>query len=74
MKFDRNSNSSISNEERLFLGTLVKKYKDEYDKEVEMNRNKTKWDAKRKKHVPIKPTLSYVAKVVREYDILIWQI
>ena len=61
MKFDRNSNSSISNEERLLLGTLVKKYKDEYQyvKEVEMNRNKTKWYAKRKKHAPIKLTSGY---------------
>ena len=47
MKFDRNSNSSISNEDRLLLGTLVKKYKDEYQY------------VKGKKHAPIKLTSGY---------------
>ena len=65
MKFDRVS-QSFSNEERLLLGNLVKKHKDEYDDFVEQNKNKTKWDGKRKKYVQIKPKDGYVAKAVRE--------
>lgn len=34
------------------LGKLVEKFKEEYDAEVEKNKGKTKYDVKRKRHVP----------------------
>lgn len=63
--FKRAERSQYSNEEKLELGKLVEKFKEEYDAEVKKNQGKTKYDAKRKRHVPIKPTTGYVAKAVR---------
>lgn len=49
------------------LAELVAKRKEEYDAEVAANEGKTRYDSKRKKHVPIIPTGGYVAKAVREF-------
>ena len=63
----RNEKSKYSHEEKLELAELVKKCKNEYDAEVAKNKGKTKYESKRKKHVPIIPTTDYVAKAVRTY-------
>ena len=63
-KFSRNEKDKSSNEEKLALGELVKKYKEEYDAEVKRNERKTRSDRKRKKHVPIKPNTGYVANAI----------
>ena len=49
------------------LGELVEKFKEEYDAEVKRNEGKTKYDAKRKRHVSIKPSTGYVARAVRSF-------
>ena len=63
-KFSRNEKDKFSNEEKLALGELVKKYKEEYDAEVKRNERKTRSNRKRKKHVPIKPNTGYVANAI----------
>ena len=65
--FKRNEKGKYSHEEKLELAELVKKCNGEYDAEVAENKGKTKYDSKRKKHVPIMPTTGYVAKAVRTY-------
>ena len=47
----RNEKLSISNEEKRQLGELMKDFKAEYDIDVVQNNGKTKYDAKRRKHV-----------------------
>ena len=54
--FKRKNRSSYSNQEKLELAELVQEMKEEYDLEVEKNKGKTKYDYKRKRHVPIKPS------------------
>ena len=66
MRFERDK-EAYTNEERLELAELVNKYKQEYDAECEANKGKTKWDSRRKKHVPIKPKRGFVARAVREF-------
>ena len=66
-KFSRNEKLKYSNEEKLALGKLVQKYKEEYDAEVKRNEGKTRYDCKRKKYVPIKPAAGYIAKAVRSF-------
>ena len=66
-KFIRSDKKRYSNEEKLALAKLVKSCKEEYDAEVQRNQGKTKYDSKRKRHVPIKPTTGYVAKAVRMF-------
>ena len=61
-KFSRNEKHKHSNEEKLALGELVEKYKEEYNTEVKRNEEKTRYNNKRKKHVPIKPNTGYAAK------------
>ena len=53
----KGKNSLFTNEEKLELAELVSKRKEEYDAEVARNVGKFKHDSKRKKHVPIKPTV-----------------
>ena len=65
--FKRAERNKYSNEEKLELGELVEKFKKEYVAEVKRNEGKTKYDAKRKRHVSIKPSSGYVAKVVRSF-------
>ena len=65
--FIRGDRHAYTNEEKLNLGELVSQFKKEYDAEVKKNEGKTKYDAKRKKHVPIKPSTGYVAKAVRHF-------
>ena len=69
-KFIRSDKKRYSNEEKLALAKLVKSCKEEYDAEVQRNQGKTKYDSKRKRHVPIKPTTGYVAKVVISIPIM----
>ena len=49
------------------LGELVVKFKDKFDVEVKKNEGKTKFDAKRKIHVAIKPSTGFIAKAVRHF-------
>ena len=42
--------------------------KEEYDLVVEKNKRKTKYDYKRKRHVPIKPSTWFIAKAVRQFS------
>ena len=51
------------NEEKLALGELVRNCKEEYEAEVERNKGKTRYDCKRKKHVPIIPTTGMSPKL-----------
>ena len=66
-KSARAENKRYSNEEKMALGELVRSCKEEYDAEVERNKGNTRYDCKRKKHVPIIPTTGYVAKAVRTF-------
>ena len=66
-KFKRSERNAYSNEEKLALGELVAKFKDEFDAEVKKNEGKTKFDAKRKIHVAIKPSTGFIAKAVRHF-------
>lgn len=63
-RFETNTNR---NEEKLNLGELVAKFKDEFDAEVSKNETKTKFNAKRKKHVATKPRYGYVTRAVRHF-------
>ena len=65
--FKRKDRSSCSNQEKLELAELVEKLKKEYDLEVEKNKRKTKYDYKRKRHVPIKPSTGFIGKAVRQF-------
>ena len=58
-------NEKYKHEEKLALGEIAEKYKDEYDAGVKRNKEKTRYDCKRKKHVPIKPDTGYVPTFVR---------
>ena len=49
---------------KLELAELVEKLKEEYDLEVEKNKGKTKYDYKRKRHVPINPSTGFIVKAV----------
>ena len=49
------------------LGELLEKYKKEYNKEVKALQGKTRYDYKRKKHVPIKPKQGFLPTVVSEF-------
>ena len=51
--FHQGNKQVLSDEDKLALGELVKKYKKEYDAEVKSMEGKTVWDNKRKKHVPV---------------------
>ena len=63
-KFKRFEKITYSNEEKLALSELVAKSKNEFDAEVKKNKRKTKFDAKRKIHVAIKPSTGFIAKAV----------
>ena len=65
--FKRKDRSTYSNQEKLELAELVEKLKEECDLEVEKNKGKTKYDYKRKRHVPIKPSTGFIAKAVRQF-------
>ena len=62
--FKRAERKKYSNEEKFEIGELVEKFKKEYVAKVKRNERKTKYDAKRKKHMSIKPSSGYVAKAV----------
>ena len=49
------------------LEELVEKFKEEHDAEVKRNEGKTKYDTKRKRHLPIKLSTGYVARAVRSF-------
>ena len=66
-KFKRSERNAYSNEEKLALGKLVAKFKDEFDAEVKKKEEKNKFDAKRKIHVAIKPSTGFIAKAVRHF-------
>ena len=61
--FKRAERNKYTNEEKLELGEL----KEDYYAEVKRNEGKTKYDAKRKRHVPIKPSTGYAARAVRSF-------
>ena len=62
-KFKRSERNAYSNEEKLALGKLVAKFKDEFDAEVKKKEEKTKFDAKRKIHVTIKPSTGFLLRL-----------
>ena len=64
--FIRNEKLSISNEEKRQLGELVKDF-EEYDIAVMQNNGKTKYDAKRRKHVLDLQKKDYVSGAVRTF-------
>ena len=64
-EFRRADRQTYTNEEKLELGELVYRFKEEYDAEFRLNEGKTRFDAKRKRHIPIKPTSGNIAKAVR---------
>ena len=66
-KFSRNEKLRYSNEEKLALGKLVQKYREECDAEVKRNEGKTRNDCKREKRMPIKPAAGYITKSVRSF-------
>ena len=45
---------------------MVEKYKNEYDKDVKALQEKTRYDYKRTKNVPIKPKQRFLATAVQE--------
>ena len=65
--FTRGKYAIYSNDEKLQLAELVAKRKEEYDTEVALNKGKTRYDLKRKKHVLITPSGGFLAKAVREF-------
>ena len=64
-KKPRNTYNLYSTDEKLQLAELVAKRKEEYDAEVA--RGKTRYDAKRKKHVQVKRSSGFIARAVREF-------
>ena len=64
--FSHDEKSSYSSEERLQLAKLVEQFKEEHLKEQETLQGKTRYDKKRKKHVPVVTHGNFVAKVVRK--------
>ena len=67
MNFKREAKDIYKNDEKLELAKTVEKCKRQYDEEVEKNREKTKYDYKRKKHFAIKPKSGFYSKAVREF-------
>ena len=65
--FKRAERNKCTNEKKLELGELVDKFKEEYDAEVKRNEEKSKYDAKRKRHVPIKPSTGYAARAGQSF-------
>ena len=65
--FARSDRQSYTNEEKLQLAECVERYKHEYGEEVKKNEGKTRYDARKKKHVPIIPKGGFVAKAVRNF-------
>ena len=73
--FSLDEKSSYSNEERLQLAELVKQFKKEHLKENEnlgkrgvgVGGGGTRYDKKRKKHVPVVTHGNFVAKAVRKF-------
>ena len=64
-KKPRGTNNLYSNDEKLQLTELVAKRKGEYDAKIA--RGKTHYDAKRKKHVQVKPSSGFITRAVREF-------
>ena len=64
-KKPRGTDNLYSNDEKLQLAELVAKRKEEYDAEV--MREKSRYYAKRKKHVQVKPSSGFIARAVREF-------
>ena len=61
--FVRSEKNLYSNEEK--LAELVERLKRDYDNGKKLNAGKTRYDSKRKKHVPVIPQGGFVAKAVR---------
>ena len=64
LKWEKHSlevKKSIVWQKKKELGELVETYKKEYDKEVKALQGKTRYDYKRKKHVPIKLKQGFLA-------------
>ena len=50
--------------EKKQLGGLISNHKEKYDKELKELEGKTRYDHKRKKHVPMKPKQGFIAAAV----------
>ena len=53
--------------EKKQLGELISNHKEKYDKELKELKGKTRYDYKRKKHVPMKPKQGFIAAAVRQF-------
>ena len=53
--------------EKKQLGKLISNNKEKYDKELKELEGKTRYDHKRRKHVPVKPKQGLIATAVREF-------
>ena len=67
MNFKRGANTVYKNDKKLELAKVVYKYKKQYDKEVEKNHGKTKYDYRRKRQVAVKPKWDFYSKAVGEF-------
>ena len=50
--------------EKKQFGGLISNHKEKYDKELKELEGKTRYDHKRKKHVPMKPKQGFIAAAV----------
>ena len=53
--------------EKKQLGELISNHKRKFDKELKELAGKTRYDHKRKKHVPMKPKQGFIAAAVTEF-------
>ena len=68
-KYVRKERGNFTNDEKRQLGELVQRYKAEYDILVVNSEGKTKFDRRRRKHVPDLPKKDYVSRAVRSFYI-----
>ena len=66
-KFKRGNKDMYSLSEKGKLGKLCVKYKEEYDKKVDENKDAINYNERRKKHTTKLPREGYLARAVREY-------
>ena len=66
-KFIRSEYNKYSLEERISLGELCKKYKDEFDEKLQNNLHATNYNAKKRKHCQVTSKVGWASKAVREF-------
>lgn len=63
--FTRSKRNTYSN--KVSVGKLVAKFKDEFKAEAKTKRRKKEIRCKKKKHVPIKPSTGHVSKAILSF-------